>query len=288
MKSFLFIFYTVIIFAIIVKRDWLIKKILSPLLSLNNVLIFYFGCTILFAIIYAGIDCYIIHYLGTTDLLTVYNPETYSSGHIWDYFYFSVVTQLTLGYGDLSPHNSVSQFIAISQGIFGTLFIGALIYSIINYSSELNIDKIILKISEGEFFDSLEFKAILTRNEKVNYENIKLSLFTEYNNEKFLLATKSIKSLSNLESISLLVSIDDPRMGDLYVKNNKLFYYSNEPYEEKGKYMEETIDFEIDFLKIEYSFTKGDFYSLNTKSIDAIESVKRIISRRDESIELYI
>jgi hypothetical protein len=39
-----------------------------------------------------------------------------------DDFYFSVITQLTIGYGDVSPE-SLLRIVAAAQGLFGALFV---------------------------------------------------------------------------------------------------------------------------------------------------------------------
>ena len=41
-----------------------------------------------------------------------------------DGVYFTFVTGLTIGYGDLVPHQPLSRFLAILVGLFGTVFTG--------------------------------------------------------------------------------------------------------------------------------------------------------------------
>lgn len=73
-------------------------------------------------------------YLSNHEYLKGYSSWT-------DSYYFSTITQLTIGYGDLSPMGTV-RFITAFQGFVGTMFLAFIISKIISLVPELKeIDK---------------------------------------------------------------------------------------------------------------------------------------------------
>lgn len=73
-------------------------------------------------------------YLAHHELLDGYAKWT-------DSYYFSTITQLTIGYGDLSPTEGI-RFVSAFQGLVGTLFLALIISKIISLAPELKeIDK---------------------------------------------------------------------------------------------------------------------------------------------------
>jgi hypothetical protein len=70
------------------------------------------------------------------------NHEALKGFNTWtDSYYFSTITQLTIGYGDLSPTGHI-RFITAFQGFVGTMFIAFIISKIISLVPELKeIDK---------------------------------------------------------------------------------------------------------------------------------------------------
>jgi hypothetical protein len=70
------------------------------------------------------------------------NHEALKGFSTWtDSYYFSTITQLTIGYGDLSPTGHI-RFITAFQGFVGTMFIAFIISKIISLVPELKeIDK---------------------------------------------------------------------------------------------------------------------------------------------------
>ncbi len=76
-------------------------------------LFFIFVCTVLYS------------FLGITKggvEQTVLNYSTCWTSVLWDSFYFSVVTFSTLGYGDFSPSEGFSRFIAMIEALGGLFF----------------------------------------------------------------------------------------------------------------------------------------------------------------------
>jgi hypothetical protein len=65
------------------------------------------------------------------------NHESLKGFNIWtDSYYFSTITQITIGYGDLSPIGSI-RFITAFQGFVGTMFMAFIISKIITLVPEL-------------------------------------------------------------------------------------------------------------------------------------------------------
>jgi len=288
MKTFLFISFIILITILVINQKKIIPKIFNRSLSLDRIIIFYFGFAFLAALLYASIDCYLINQSGNTKFLTIYNETTKTTGHIWDYFYFSIVSQLTIGYGDYSPKHPLSQFIAISQGLFGTLFIGALVYAVLNYSTKIRLDAIELFIDKNKDLSPLCVNIILSRNDSINYENVDVTLYANINNEKTSLCSKNIQSLYNNNTVSLYINLDDPNKEYIYIKDDKLYYHENYMYLSGDDVAEEIIDFDIVDLSLSFIYTKGEYFSSNIFAINAIDSFKKIISNENDTIRINI
>jgi len=80
---------------------------------------------ILCATFYGLFDKFCLGFINTKDVM--FNQEI---GSIWNYLYFSVVTFLTIGYGDISPLHWLARTIAGIEGFLGVFFIAYLTISI--------------------------------------------------------------------------------------------------------------------------------------------------------------
>lgn len=77
-----------------------------------------FGFTILMAALYAGIDLF---------LEEAYQTVQAESGHWYDYFYYSVITTTTVGFGDITPLHPITKIITSIQAFLGFLMLGIFI-----------------------------------------------------------------------------------------------------------------------------------------------------------------
>jgi hypothetical protein len=50
-----------------------------------------------------------------------------ASGHVLPYVYYSFVTLLTVGYGDVTPATSETRILAVLEALFGQLYLAVLI-----------------------------------------------------------------------------------------------------------------------------------------------------------------
>jgi hypothetical protein len=64
-------------------------------------------------------------------------PVASSSSSTWDALYFSAITQLTIGFGDLKPMNGWGRALAVLQGLLGTTMV---VLAIGRFVSELGKD----------------------------------------------------------------------------------------------------------------------------------------------------
>lgn len=61
---------------------------------------------------------------------------------IFQHFYFSFVTMLTLGYGDIVPFGVLLQTIAIIEGLIGWIMFGVIIYKIVSVKEDIILNEI--------------------------------------------------------------------------------------------------------------------------------------------------
>jgi len=77
----------------------------------------------------------------------------------WSYsnaLYYCDVTILTIGFGDLTPHNNVGRGLVIPYALGGVLILGLMVSSISRFASELGRDKIVRKRFETSRSRTLE------------------------------------------------------------------------------------------------------------------------------------
>ena len=89
------------------------------------VVISIFSAWFLFAIIYGLFDKVCFNFINIKNIM--FNQEI---GSIWNYLYFSVITFLTIGYGDIAPSHLLAKFIAGVEGFLGVFLIAYLTVSI--------------------------------------------------------------------------------------------------------------------------------------------------------------
>ena len=102
-----------------------------------------------------------------------------------DYLYFSFISQLTIGYGDISPIHPLGKLLSMLQGMLGAIFMGGLIASLLEFSKAvLNY----MYVSSVSFYhcDSASNHNSEIFNMDLNIIKSELSLFTDF--RVFLLA----------------------------------------------------------------------------------------------------
>ncbi|WP_246596039.1 potassium channel family protein [Bacillus alkalicola] len=89
-----------------------------------------------FAVIYMGLEL-----LGQSVLVEGETLEFTSLGHlIEDVMYFSAVTMLTVGYGDITPQG-IGRWVAMVQALIGYLLPVAFVVTTVIYSEERKLPK---------------------------------------------------------------------------------------------------------------------------------------------------
>lgn len=78
-----------------------------------------------------------------------------------DYIYFSAITYLTIGYGDLAPKNNSGKYLAISEGIIGVIinavFTGLIFFTFMKKSNPLVIpQKIYIREKDNKRYVSIK------------------------------------------------------------------------------------------------------------------------------------
>jgi hypothetical protein len=79
----------------------------------------------LFSLFYGLFDKFYLGIINTKGIM--FNQEIES---IWNYLYFSIITFLTIGYGDIAPSHLLAKFIAGLEGFLGVFLIAYLTVSI--------------------------------------------------------------------------------------------------------------------------------------------------------------
>ena len=80
-----------------------------------------------FATVFAVVD---LIYPGSLRLgpdFTSPGTQAVASGHVLPYIYYSFVTLLTVGYGDVTPATSETRILAVLEALFGQLYLAILI-----------------------------------------------------------------------------------------------------------------------------------------------------------------
>jgi len=83
----------------------------------------------------------------------------FTAAEDWSYsnaLYYCDVTILTIGFGDLTPHNNVGRGLVIPYALGGVLILGLMVSSISRFASELGRDKIVRKRFETSRSRTLE------------------------------------------------------------------------------------------------------------------------------------
>ena len=117
-------------------RITLYEHVLPKLFSLKFLLIGFVVIGVAFSVVYSLID--IITYYA--EMPRLFKNEFYENkilpDYYLDYLYFSFISQLTIGYGDITTINPFGKILTIMQGLLGAIFIGGLVAALLNLSRE--------------------------------------------------------------------------------------------------------------------------------------------------------
>lgn len=105
-----------------------IKRARVTLETLRGIVCAYFMIAFVFAYIY-----YLIEYLIPGSFHLLFRDETFVtfSRNLSQFMYFSFVTLLTIGYGDITPNLELSQTAVVLEGIVGQFYIAILVARIV-------------------------------------------------------------------------------------------------------------------------------------------------------------
>ena len=120
-----FLFFCVIYFL----RKFILNKIIPRIFNLGFLLVAFVLSGFIFSALYIFIDLFVDN--------QVFKKEFYCSELSYralDYLYFSFISQLTIGYGDISPTHPLGKVLSMIQGMVGAIFMGGLIASLLDFS----------------------------------------------------------------------------------------------------------------------------------------------------------
>lgn len=195
-------------------RNAILNNALPKLFNLNILLSAFVVIGVAFSLAYFIADIVIY---STSDKRLLFGKIDYNSNY-WsiylDTLYFSFISQLTVGYGDIHPVHSISKVASIIQGIFGAIFMGGLVAALIEKSkSALNY----LYVSGIHFYHSdaasnhgheiFNMDLRLQKTDRSLFGDFKINLFAEYDGGKrFLIITKENKEINSKDQITFDVS----------------------------------------------------------------------------------
>jgi len=113
--------------------------------TLKGVVCAYFMVAFVFAYLY-----YLIEYLipGSFEFTTRIVPLHFFSRYLSEMLYFSFVTLLAIGYGDISAVKNVAQTAAVIEGIFGQFYIAILVSRLVGVYSFYSNTKLVQKLEK--------------------------------------------------------------------------------------------------------------------------------------------
>ena len=114
--------------------------------TLRGVVCAYFLIAFLFAYVY-----YLIEFLipGSFHLISRDITFVTYSRNLSEMMYFSFVTLLTIGFGDITPKGDISQTMVIIEGIIGQFYIAILVARIVSVYSFYSDKKLLAKALKG-------------------------------------------------------------------------------------------------------------------------------------------
>lgn len=114
--------------------------------TLRGVVCAYFMIAFVFAYMY-----YLIEYLMPGSFQLIHRDVSFVtySNNLAELMYFSFVTLLTIGFGDITPLGDVAQTVVIMEGIIGQFYIAILVARIVSVYAFFNDARLLQKALEG-------------------------------------------------------------------------------------------------------------------------------------------
>lgn len=124
------------LFAVYQARNTLYENVLPKLFSLKLLLVGFVIIGIIFSVIYLSIDILAFYSDAPKLFKDPFYEKNLLSDYYLDYLYFSFISQLTIGYGDITTINPFGKVLTITQGLLGAIFMGGLVAALLNLSRE--------------------------------------------------------------------------------------------------------------------------------------------------------
>jgi hypothetical protein len=115
---------------IVIFKKYILENIIPKIFSFGFLLIGFLVVGVVFSILY-----FIVDYLVNDNLFKI---DFYSDDvllMVLNYLYFSFISQLTIGYGDIHPIHPLGKSLSMIQGFIGAIFMGGLVATLIGNGS---------------------------------------------------------------------------------------------------------------------------------------------------------
>lgn len=268
------------------RKKVILGRFLPKILAIDKVVFYYFITALVFAFAYWVGDI-LLFYLNDTNILTIYDDTNKSFGHPFDYLYFSLITQLTIGYGDINPKYELIRYLAALQGVLGAILVGGIIASIIQFSSFIKINRVHISEKVIDYTEpKLLFIVSLSTNPKSVYQDLTARVFFTNNGTEILLGRNEFKIFKKSNSISIECHYADINLGLIGTKGNKLTYneiYYLEDSHGDGKQEEEYYEFDNIIIELTYSIG-SNVYTYQSKIADVDKIIDIINSKTNKCI----
>ena len=195
--------------ALLIFRRYILENVIPRIFNIGFLLVGFFVVGVIFSLLYFCVDLIFCNKLFESKFYLVENSE-----RALNYLYFSFISQLTIGFGDIFPIHPIGKSLSMIQGVIGAVFMGGLIASLLEFSkSSLNY----LYLSEIKFFHcdansnhnseifNIDLKIYKTKNSLFN--DFKVSLIARHNNgDKYTILGNHSTLINERNEISIDIS----------------------------------------------------------------------------------
>jgi len=110
----------------------LLGRVMSPLISMRDRIVVAMAVYLLAAMTFAFIHVTVLRIDPSGYSIPASVQQLDGTGSVLDMLYFSLVTILTLGYGDIVPVNGFAKMITVMEAFFGAFFIAILVARLVS------------------------------------------------------------------------------------------------------------------------------------------------------------